>query len=300
MQWTEINVYTTTMATAAINNILMELGSDGAQIDRLTPPADQPLMNTRIVAYFPNNAPITTIIPELKTRIKQLPTYGLDIDHTYVETKQVSDEKWGTEWEKYYEPQRITHDITIVPSWKDYQPQSEREMQIRLDPGKAFGTGTHPTTQLAIQAMEITMRGNETLLDVGTGSGVLSIAAKLLGAKQVYAYDNDDIAISSAHKNIALNPVAHDVFISVNDLLSNVTIKADMIVANMLAVVLEPLIPQAAHLLKPHGHLILAGLIQKQAPHLKDIITANHLQIVEQLTLGDWVGLIVKKPGEDD
>lgn len=300
MQWTEISVYTTVMVTEAINNILVELGSDGAQIDRVTPPATQPLMNTRIIAYFPNDAKIAEIVPKLKQRIQELPEFGLNIDHTHVETKEVSDAKWGTEWERYYEPQRITHDITIVPSWKDYQPQNDHEMQIRLDPGKAFGTGTHPTTQLAIQAMEITMRGNETLLDVGTGSGILSIAAKLLGAKQVYAYDNDDIALATARKNISLNPVAKDVFVTPNDLLSNVNLRADMIVANMLAVVLEPLIPQAAKLLKPAGHLILAGLIQKQAAHLKDVIAANKLKVVEELTLGDWVGLIVKKPGADE
>ena len=300
MQWTEISVYTTVMATEAINNILVELGSDGAQIDRITPSGDQPLMNTRIIAYFPNTAKIDEIVPQLKQRIKELPEFGLDIDHTHVETKEVSDAKWGTEWERYYEPKRITHDITIVPSWKDYQPQSNHEMQIRLDPGKAFGTGTHPTTQLAIQAMEIVMRGNETLLDVGTGSGILSIAAKLLGAKQVYAYDNDDIALVTARKNISLNPVAKDVFVTPNNLLDNVNLRADMIVANMLAVVLEPLIPQAAKLLKPNGHLILAGLIQKQASHLKDIIATNNLKVVEELMRDDWIGLIVKKPGADE
>ena len=114
-------------------------------------------------------------------------------------TTALAEEDWADNWKKYYEPARITHDLTIVPSWTDYEATAGEKI-IKLDPGMAFGTGTHPTTKMSLFALEQVLRGGETVLDVGTGSGVLSIASSLLGAKEIFAYDLDDVAVRVAQE----------------------------------------------------------------------------------------------------
>src|SRR5699024_12177983 len=124
---------------------------------------------------------------------------------------------------------------TIAPTWEKYEPKSEDELIIELDPGMAFGTGTHPTTMLSIQALEQYINKKDTIIDVGCGSGVLSIASVLLGASKVYAYDLDDVAVKSTQINMKINKLEDKIIAKQNDLLHNVTVQADIIVSNILA-----------------------------------------------------------------
>ena len=166
--------------------------------------------------------------------------------------------------EKYYEPARITHDLTIVPSWTDYKA-SVGEKIIKLDPSMAFGTGTHPTTKMSLFALEQVLRGGETVIDVGTGSGVLSIASSLLGAKEIYAYDLDDVAVRVAQENIDMNPwYGKYPRCYRGDLLKGVTQEADVIVANILADILIHLTEDAYRLVKDEGYLIMSGIISEK------------------------------------
>ena len=164
----------------------------------------------------------------------------------------------GRKLEKYYEPTRISYDLTIVPSWTDYEA-SEGEKIIRLDPGMAFGTGTHPTTKMSLFALEQVLRGGETVLDVGTGSGVLSIASSLLGAKDIYAYDLDEVAVRVAQENIDLNANTENIHVATGNLLQGVGIQADVIVANILADILVNMTEDAYRLVKDEGYLIMSG-----------------------------------------
>src|SRR5699024_10550908 len=150
--------------------------------------------------------------------------------------KIVEEEDWENEWKKYFTIQQVTDTITIVPSWK--KDDFHDDMAILIDPGMAFGTGTHPTTVLSMQALETYIQPNDTILDVGVGSGVLSIAACKLGAKHVYAYDLDEIAIKSAKMNRDLNSLQNNITIQQHDLLNNVDNPANIIVANILADIL--------------------------------------------------------------
>ena len=153
---------------------------------------------------------------------------------------------------------------------------------ITLDPGMAFGTGTHPTTSLSLTALETVLRGGETLLDVGTGSGVLSIAAKYLGAKDVYAFDLDEVAVRSAKENMDMNEVAKDVHVSANDLLKGIEIESDVIVANILADIILLMIPDAWRLLKQTGTLIVSGIIEEKKQMVLDAMIEQGF-IVDQI-----------------
>ncbi|MYV16590.1 50S ribosomal protein L11 methyltransferase [Furfurilactobacillus milii] len=316
MQWTEVSVTTTNEAVEAVSNILMDAGASGTKIDdaadfaALQPEFPGELLDKRdlphlihgavVTAYYPETIELSTIIPIIEQRINELDSFGLDAGPATVLQKPVAEADWATVWKKYYHPVRVTRYLTVVPSWEHYQPADKNEKTLILDPGMAFGTGTHPTTALMLQALELTIRGGETVLDVGTGSGVLSIAAKQLGAGEVFAYDVDQIAVDSAKSNLDLNPVAKDVHVSPNDLLKGVTQTADIIVANILADIIVPLIPQTWPLLPKGGLFLTSGIIADKYPLVVGKLRENGYQVVETLRRGDWYGIIAKKPEADD
>ena len=205
MNWLEVTVNTHSESVEVVSSILIELGSKGVSIDdpqdyyQLT---DEQLewlkvqqkdlyeTDTVIVkGYFQPSQWTEEAKSQLDEQLKELKSYGLQTGPLTVRVSEVGEEDWATAWKQYYFPVRVTRYLTVVPSWVDYEKEQEDELLIELDPGLAFGTGTHPTTQLSLTALEQTIRGGESVLDVGTGSGVLSIASKLLGAGQVTAFD---------------------------------------------------------------------------------------------------------------
>jgi ribosomal protein L11 methyltransferase len=211
----------------------------------------------------------------------------------------LAENDWADSWKQYFLPTRISHDLTIVPSWTDYTPTSAVEKIIRLDPGMAFGTGTHPTTKLSLFALEQTLRGGETLLDVGTGSGVLSIAANLLGAREIHAFDLDEVAVKVAEENIQLNPDMTNITVQAGDLLKNVTIQADLIVANILADILMNVIDDAYHLLNDGGFLIMSGIIDSKAAMILDKSHQAGFALITRLQQGEWHCVILQKSDAD-
>ena len=195
MNWLEVTVNTHSESVEVVSSILIELGSKGVSIDdpqdyyRLT---DEQLewlkvqqkdlyeTDTVIVkGYFQPSQWTEDAKVQLDEQLKELKSYGLQTGPLTVRVSEVGEEDWATAWKQYYFPVRVTRYLTVVPSWVDYEKEQEDELLIELDPGLAFGTGTHPTTQLSLTALEQTIRGGESVLDVGTGSGVLSIATKL-------------------------------------------------------------------------------------------------------------------------
>lgn len=315
MQWTRINITTSSEAVAAVSAIFDDYGATGQVIDdaadyqglsagsygphgEIVDPDKLPHVKEGAVvsAFLPEKKVNPELIATIQHRVDQLKTFGLDPGAGTVAVQAVNNADWETVWQKYYHPLRVTHDLTIVPEWEDYQPADSAERQLILDPGMAFGTGTHPTTQLMLQALEIVMRGGETVIDVGTGSGVLSIAAKLLGAGTVNGYDNDPVAIKSARRNLALNPAAKGVHLAVNNLLAGINTQVDIIVANILAEIIEPLVPQAVPNLKEGGYLLVSGIIKDRASDIAALLRDNGLVVEEQLRMKDWYGFIAHKP----
>ncbi|MGX7418816.1 50S ribosomal protein L11 methyltransferase [Carnobacterium gallinarum] len=315
MKWTEVSVLTASEAVEAVSNILVEAGTSGVSIEDMadfndTPDdgfgeiwaldqADFPETGVIIKAYFPETLFLPEILPVIKQRILELKEFGLDIGENRLETSEVNETSWATAWKKYYHPLQITRFMTVVPSWEDYTPKFADERVIRLDPGLAFGTGTHPTTRLSMQALETTIIGGETLLDVGTGSGVLSIASKALGAGDVFAYDLDEVAVRAAKENMILNEYAKDVPVAANDLLKGITIEADIVMANILAEIILLLVEDAWRVLKPNGLFITSGIIESKRDEVIENLLSQGFDIEQILQMKDWFAIIARKPAEE-
>ncbi|EIW13678.1 ribosomal protein L11 methyltransferase [Lactiplantibacillus plantarum EGD-AQ4] len=316
MKWTEVTVSTSNEAVEAVSNILMEAGASGVKIDdaldyqNLKPDRYGEIIDldtiphvtsgAQVSAYYPETVFVPEILPTIKQRVSQLSEFGLNPAPNEVSMAALSDEDWATAWKKYYHPVRVTRYLTIVPSWEDYQPEQSGELVLRLDPGRAFGTGTHPTTKLCLQALETVINGGEHLIDVGTGSGVLSIAAKAMGVGAVEAYDLDDVAVASAQTNLDLNPVAKDVKVAANDLLAGIDTQADIIVANILAEIIIPLVPQARQNLKRGGYFITSGIIDDKFQTVLTALTDAGFQIAQHTQMGDWHGIVAYLPTDED
>ena len=307
--WQELTISVSREAEEAVSNILIDLGSQGVAIDdsadylgeagpfgEVLPQVEQ-LNTVAITAYYPETANLEMIRQEVKERLAQLRDFGLDIGETQLTTQQLAEEDWADNWKKYFEPARITHDLTIVPSWTDYEA-GPSEKVIKLDPGMAFGTGTHPTTKMSLFALEQVLRNGETVLDVGTGSGVLSIASSLLGAKEIFAYDLDDVAVRVAQENIALNAGTENIHVAAGDLLKDVDIKADVIVANILADILVNLTDDAYRLLKDEGYLIMSGIISEKWELVRESAEAAGFFLETHMIQGEWNACVFKKTKE--
>ncbi|KRN76257.1 50S ribosomal protein L11 methyltransferase [Weissella minor] len=317
MSWQEVTVTTQNEAVEAVSNILIEAGAEGVQIDDAadrdnyqyadeTVTVDWTQMpgvktGAKVSGYFPENVHVAEILDSIRVRVQALASFGLAAEPGTVEQVAVRDEDWATEWQKYYHPVRITRYLTVVPKWETYHPDTPEEHVIVLDPGMAFGTGTHPTTKLMLEAEEFVLRGGEHVLDVGTGSGVLSIAAKYLGAASVLGTDVDEVAVRSAEGNLALNPVAADVRVQVSDLLNDVKeADFDVVIANMLAEVLLPLIPQLPAVIKPGTQILMSGIYQDKLAAIQSALTDQALFVDQVMQLGEWYGVIAHKPLEGE
>ncbi|CAM3701207.1 50S ribosomal protein L11 methyltransferase [Cytobacillus oceanisediminis] len=311
MKWSEISIHTTNEAVEPISNILHEAGASGVVIEDplelvkerkdqfgeiyQLDPQDYPEEGVIVKAYLPVNSFLGETVDEIKEAINNLILFNIDIGANKVSISEVNEEEWATAWKKYYNPVKISERFTIVPTWEEYTPVSSDELIIELDPGMAFGTGTHPTTVMCIQALERTVKQGDNVVDVGTGSGVLSIAAAMLGAESVKALDLDEVAVNSARLNIKLNKVQHIVDVSQNNLLDGVEQGADVVVANILAEVILRFTDDVASVVKEGGYFIASGIIQQKKKEVRDAIAAAGFEIEETIQMEDWVAIVGKR-----
>lgn len=311
MKWSEIAIHTTNEAVEPVSNILHEAGASGVVIEDPNDlfkerenifgeiyqlnPADYPDEGVIVKAYLPVNSFLGETVDAIKEAINNLLLFDIDLGRNSVSISEVHEEEWATAWKKYYNPVKISERFTIVPTWEHYEPVSSDELIIELDPGMAFGTGTHPTTVMCIQALERTVKPGDTVVDVGTGSGVLSIAAAKLAAKSVMALDLDEVAVASAKLNVKLNKVHSKVSVSQNNLLDGVGESADVVVANILAEVIVRFTDDVAKVVKPGGYFIASGIIGQKKQEVKDAIVASGFTIEETILMEDWVAIIAKR-----
>ena len=305
-KWQELTVEVLREAEEAASNILIELGSQGVAIDDSADylgrvgkygevfPEVKQVDTVKITAYYPEHVDIDAVEKEVAQRLSALSDFGVNAGDIHYDTQELAEQDWAENWKKYYEPTRISHDLTIVPSWTDYEAKTGEKI-IRLDPGMAFGTGTHPTTKMSLFALEQVLRGGETVLDVGTGSGVLSIASSLLGAKSIYAYDLDEVAVRVAQENIDLNAGTENIHVATGNLLQGVDIQADVIVANILADILINMTEDAYRLVKDEGYLIMSGIISEKWEMVRESAEKAGFFLETHMIQGEWNASEYKK-----
>lgn len=312
MKWSELSIHTTNEAIESISNILHEAGASGVVIEDsedLTKdredvfgeiysldPEDFPTEGVILKAYLPVNSFLGEAVEGIKLAINNLAEFNINVGRNVVTISEVNEEDWATSWKKYYHPVKISKRFTIVPTWETYHPVSSDELIIELDPGMAFGTGTHPTTVMSLQALEKHVERNHTVIDVGTGSGVLAIGAALLEAASVRALDLDEIAVKAAGLNVKLNKVQGRVDVFHGNLLEAIDNPADVVVANILAEIIMSFTDDAFQAVKPGGIYITSGIIAQKKSDVKQALETSGFVIEDIMMMEDWVTIISKKP----
>lgn len=311
MKWSELCIHTTNEAIEPISNILHEAGASGVVIEdplelvkeredqfgeiyQLNP-KDYPDEGVMVKAYLPVTSFLGETVDAIKESINNLSIHNIDIGRNTITVSEVNEEEWATAWKKYYHPVKISERFTIVPTWEEYTPVSSDELIIELDPGMAFGTGTHPTTVMCIQALERTVRKGDHVVDVGTGTGVLSIASAMLGASSVLALDLDEVAVKSAKINSKLNKTHEVVTVAQNNLLNGVEQQAEVVVANILAEVIIRFTEDVARVVKKDGYFISSGIILQKKDEVRAAIERSGFEIIETIQMEDWIAMIAKR-----
>ena len=246
------------------------------------------------LAYFDMEQDQAELVKKYQKKLSELEGYGLKIGQAKVTASYIKDEDWNTVWQKFYHPIDFSRHLAIVPEWEEYQPAFKDQNIIKLDPGLAFGTGSHKTTQLALLGLEQILVKPETVCDVGTGSGILAIASSVLGASSVLATDISDEAITAANENISLNNLTN-IKVQKTNLLNQVKSKYDIIVANILAEILLDLIPELNEHLNSNGKVIFSGIDCDQIEKIRTALTTNGFQIILSMQQGRWIGLIIER-----
>lgn len=312
MKWSELSIHTTNEAIEAVSNIMHEAGASGVVIedsDDLTKeradefgeiwsldPEDFPSEGVILKAYLPVNSFLGETVEAIKLAINNLVTFDINLGANLVTISEVNEEEWATAWKKYYHPVKISKRFTIVPTWETYEPVSSDELIIELDPGMAFGTGTHPTTVMSLQALEKTVKPGNRVIDVGTGSGVLAIGAALLDAQEVHALDLDDVAVTAARINVKLNKVQNKINVVHGNLLDTIDEPGDVVVANILAEIIMSFTDDAFQAVKPGGIYITSGIISAKKNDVRDALEASGFIVEDVMMMEDWVTIISKKP----
>ncbi len=214
--------------------------------------------------------------------------------HVQLSYEGMQEDDWAHSWKQYYKPIALGR-VTVVPAWEDYTAK-QGEIIVRMDPGMAFGTGTHETTRLVLLLLQDVLRGGERVLDVGTGSGILSICASKLGAADCHAYDIDPVAVKVARDNAQADG-CDNITVGVSDLLQDVDLSGgpfDICVANIVADIILRMLPDIRRYLLPQAPLILSGIIDSRADQVREALAAHGFRIEREATENDWVAILAR------
>lgn len=312
MKWTEVLIKVDPQAVEAVTDILYGLGAQGVAIDepvdveRLREDElywdyiDEKLLEndteeTKIMAYFSEEE---TNLPEkiavIREKIRNLTEFGLSIGSGTVELSNVNQEDWESAWKQYFKPVHVTDRIVVKPEWEEYSPQ-EGEIVIEIDPGMAFGTGTHETTSMCINQIEKNLKSGDTVIDIGCGSGILSMAAVLLGAQRATGVDLDPVAVRVALENVELNNLQDKIEILHGNLTDVIREKADIVVANIMADIILILLEDVRAFIKDDGLFISSGIIQEKRAAVEARLLEKNFRIVEVETKGEWCAITAQK-----
>ena len=316
MKWNQFRLTTTTEAEDIVSSMLMDLGIQGVQIEDRIPltDADKEQMFVDILPDIPEDdgkAYLTfylaeeedkgTILMRLRNELEEMRSY-LDVGECTIEESQTEDVDWVNNWKQYFH-QFYIDDILIIPSWEKVEAEDEDKLVIHIDPGTAFGTGMHETTQLCIRQLRKYVTEGAQILDVGCGSGILGMLALKFGAAYSVGTDLDPCAIDAAHENMEANGIPKEQYeVMIGNIIDDKAVqdaagyeRYDIVAANILADVLVPLTPVIVRQMKPGGIYITSGIIDDKETVVVEAVEAAGLEILEVNYQGEWVSVTARK-----
>ena len=308
--WIEITIHTTNEASEIVESILLDYGSTGVAIEDPTT-LEENLHDDfgTIVELSPTDFPDVGVIvkgyinelnfdDETFTRFKgELEQLGQNInigEFFKIETTTIKDSDWENSWKDYFDILNIGEKFVIVPTWREYENE-ENKYVINIDPGMAFGTGGHETTSLCIKNLEKYVKPHDNIIDVGCGSGILSIAASYLTDGEIKAVDLDKLAVDVSRENFALNNLENRIVVEEASLLTKETKKYNVIVANILAHIIELMLDDAYNLLEDGGYYITSGIIKDKKDELLEKMLEHGFKLVEETSDNEWYSFVVTK-----
>ena len=316
MKWNKFTLKTRAEMEDIVIAALAEAGVQGVEIEDRQPLTeyDKQQMFVDILPDMPEDDGVAylnfylepeedkeQILADVKKALDELQEF-LDLGECTITESETEDKDWINNWKTYFK-QFYVADILIIPSWEEVKEEDKDKMIIHIDPGTAFGTGMHETTQLCIRQLKKYVTPETELLDVGTGSGILSIIALKLGAKHAVGTDLDPCAVPAVEENKEANGIPADAFdMMIGNIIDDKTVqdtvgyeKYDIVTANILADVLVPLTPVIVHQMKPGGLYITSGILDVKEEVVKEAVTAAGLEIVEVTHQGEWVSVTARK-----
>jgi ribosomal protein L11 methyltransferase len=312
MLWKEVQITTTLEAEEAVINAFYESGAQGVAIqtlqdvlliqqDPMVDFVDESLLeidpNASIVrGYFSEVINTEEALFQLISKIKMLPSFGLNPGDCELMITEIEEDDWANSWKKFYKPTKVGKSMVIKPTWEEYDAQ-DNEIVINIDPGMAFGTGTHETTQLCAMKLEEYIKPGDFVLDIGCGTGVLSLIAGKLHAKKVVAVDFDTLAVKIARENVELNQLDGMIEIREGNLLDVIDEVADVIVANIMAEAIVKLSSIIKPYLKDKGIFISSGIIIDRLSNVLKALEQEDFKIIHVEQMGEWVSVVAQKRG---
>ena len=316
MKWNKFRLKTTTAAEEIVSSSLMELGIQGVEIEDKIPltQADKEQMFVDILPqaeeddgvayitfYLEEEDDKEEMLRKVRAELEDISAF-VDIGEASIEESQTEDVDWVNNWKQYFH-QFTVDDVLIIPSWEDVKPEDEDKLIIHIDPGTAFGTGMHETTQLCIRQLKKYVEPGMKILDVGCGSGILGMLALKFGAGYSVGTDLDPCAIDATHENMAVNGIARDQYeVMIGNIIDDKAVQDkagygqyDIVAANILAEVLVPLTPVIQDQLKSGGIYITSGIIDDKEETVVEAVKAAGMELLEVHHQGEWVSVTARK-----
>jgi ribosomal protein L11 methyltransferase len=305
MKWYEIKIKTISESVDAVCDVLYDVGVGGVVIED---PKDL-IINMKeetswdyfdinsldmdyegavVKGYLPESEDLLDKIELIKQHVYN---FSRDNELEQVTTAEVYEEDWANSWKKYYKPKKIGEKVVVKPTWEEYVPSGE-EVVVELDPGMAFGTGTHETTTMCTRLLEKYVQDNSIVYDIGCGSGILSIIAAKLGAKKAIGVDIDEVAYRVSMSNVEINSVQNIVDIRHGNLMEVIEGKADIVVANIIADIIKILAKDITTFMKPNSKFIASGIILEKIDEVTEALESNGLNVVSIERLGEWAAIV--------
>ena len=316
MKWKQFRLKTTTQAEDIVSSMLADLGIEGVQIEDKIPltAADKEQMFVDILPDIPDDdgtayltfyldeeEDVAPVLMNVRKELEDMRAF-LDVGECTIEESETEDVDWVNNWKQYFH-QFYIDDILVIPSWEKVKPEDSDKMVIHIDPGTAFGTGMHETTQLCIRALKKYVTSETEILDVGCGSGILGMLALKFGAKHSLGTDLDPCAIDATHENMEVNGIRKDQYeVMIGNIIDDKAVqdavgyeKYDIVAANILADVLVPLTPVIIHQMKPGAVYITSGIIEDKENVVVEAVKAAGLEVLEVNHQGEWVSVVARK-----